>query len=85
MPTIIVRALAWGMPWLASLALAALMTYAVTTARAAPSVIANEPVTTFASRSCAASNDRVLAYAVSTKRVPADLVVSLCESDVSVK
>ena len=65
------RTTAWTMPWLTSLAVSAVLAYSLTTvAASAPAVAVDTPVY---SDTCAGTDDRLLAYAVSTHRVPANV------------
>jgi hypothetical protein len=64
------RAATWCMPWAASLIVSASLTYAVT--NAAPNA---QPITFEALATCNRSDDRMLTYAVTTHRVPADTIL----------
>lgn len=68
-PGSLTRLAAWSLPWLASLLISASIVYSLTAMVAGAQTTVDQ--TLFSTAACNQSDDRMLAYAVTTHRVPA--------------
>jgi hypothetical protein len=81
LPDSLTRLATWSLPWLASLVISACIAYSMTAMVAGAQSSRAEAAldNSLTTAACASTDDRMLAYAVSTHRVPA--ATSACAQD----